>query len=154
MKKRFFILFSLILLNGCSRELVEKMYDVDYGTTNRFAKNLAPLPGQFTKDAAALDRLLSSFNGKVKRYWGDNDALMASKRQYVKYTDGYQSRTHVDFERGVVIVETVAKTEPEKHLREAITTTLLTPDNPAGVDLYSDLAIELRGKPFLYGLLK
>ncbi|PSW04655.1 membrane-bound lytic murein transglycosylase MltC [Photobacterium lipolyticum] len=151
MKKRFFILLSLFLLNGCSRELVEKMYDVDYGTTNRFAKNLAPLPGQFTKDAAALDRLLSSFNGKVKRYWGDNDALMASKRQYVKYTDGYQSRTHVDFERGVVIVETVAKTEPEKHLSEAIATTLLTPDNPAGVDLYSDLAIELKGKPFLYG---
>ncbi|MDX1304151.1 membrane-bound lytic murein transglycosylase MltC [Photobacterium sp.] len=151
MKTRFVILLSVILLNGCSRELVEKIYDVDYGTTNRFAKNLAPLPGQFTKDAAALERLLSSFNGKVKRYWGDNDALMAGKRQYVKYTDGYQSRTHVDFERGVVIVETVAKTEPEKHLREAIATTLLTPDNPAGVDLYSDLAIELKGKPFLYG---
>lgn len=151
MKKRLFILLSLILLNGCSREFVEKIYDVDYSTTNRFAKNLAPLPGQFTKDDAALDRLLSTFHGNIKRYWGDNDVLMASKRQYVKYTDGYQSRSHVDFERGVVIVETIAKVEPENHLKEAITNTLLTPDNPAGVDLYSDLAVELKGEPFLYG---
>ncbi|WP_299020456.1 membrane-bound lytic murein transglycosylase MltC [uncultured Photobacterium sp.] len=150
MKKRA-LLLSLLLLSGCSREIVEKFYDVDYTATNRFAKNLAPLPGQFTKDAAALDRLMNSFNGKVKRYWGDQDSLVASKRQYVKYTDGYLSRAHVDFVRGVVIVETVATTEPEKHLKEAITTTLLTPDNPAGVDLYSDSAIELNGKPFLYG---
>ncbi|MBC7006216.1 membrane-bound lytic murein transglycosylase MltC [Photobacterium sp. BZF1] len=145
------LFLSLLLLSGCSREFIEQLYDVDYTTTNRFANNLAPLPGQFTQDTAALDRLMNSFNGQVKRYWGDNDSLVASKRQYVKYTDGYQSRAHVDFERGVVIVETVAKTEPTKHLKEAITTTLLTPDNPGGVDLYSDSAIELSGKPFLYG---
>ncbi|MGF1732038.1 membrane-bound lytic murein transglycosylase MltC [Photobacterium kasasachensis] len=150
MKKRALIL-SLLLLSGCSREFVEKFYDVDYTTTNRFAKNLAPLPGQFTKDAAALDRLMNNFSGQVKRYWGDNDSLVAGKRQYVKYTDGYKSRAHVDFVRGVVIVETVATTEPENHLKEAITTTLLTPDNPGGVDLYSDSGIDFNGKPFLYG---
>ncbi|UXI01693.1 membrane-bound lytic murein transglycosylase MltC [Photobacterium sp. TY1-4] len=150
MKKRALIL-SLLMLSGCSREFVENIYDVDYGTTNRFAKNLAPLPGQFTKDAAALDRLMDSFSGQVHRYWGDDDNLVAGKRQYVKYTDGYQSRAHVDFVRGVIVVETVATTEPEKHLKEAITTTLLTPDDPAGVDLYSDSGIEFNGKPFLYG---
>ncbi|UTV28131.1 membrane-bound lytic murein transglycosylase MltC [Photobacterium atrarenae] len=150
MKKRALI-FSLLMLSGCSREFVEKIYDVDYGTTNRFAKNLAPLPGQFTKDAAALDRLMASFSGQVHRYWGEDDNLVAGKRQYVKYTDGYQSRAHVDFVRGMIIVETVATTEPEKHLKEAITTTLLTPDDPAGVDLYSASAIEFNGKPFLYG---
>ncbi|KLV05159.1 MULTISPECIES: membrane-bound lytic murein transglycosylase MltC [Photobacterium] len=150
MKVRALIL-SVLLLSGCSREFVEKIYDVDYTTTNRFAKNLAPLPGQFTKDEAALDRLINSFSGQVKRHWGDNDSLIASKRQYVKYTDGYQSRAHVDFERGVVIVETVAKTDPTRHLKDAIATTLLTPDDPAGVDLYSDSAIDLHGKPFLYG---
>ncbi|MGR2766314.1 membrane-bound lytic murein transglycosylase MltC [Photobacterium ganghwense] len=150
MKVRALIL-SVLLLSGCSREFVEKIYDVDYTTTNRFAKNLAPLPGQFTKDEAALDSLINSFSGQVKRHWGDNDSLIASKRQYVKYTDGYQSRAHVDFERGVVIVETVAKTDPTRHLKDAIATTLLTPDDPAGVDLYSDSAIDLHGKPFLYG---
>ncbi|MGF1701539.1 membrane-bound lytic murein transglycosylase MltC [Photobacterium makurazakiensis] len=145
------LLLSLLLLSGCSREFIEGLYDVNYTTTNRFANNLAPLPGQFTRDAAALDRLMNNFSGQVRRHWGDNDSLVASKRQYVKYTDGYQSRAHVDFERGVVIVETVAKTEPENHLREAINNTLLTPDNPGGVDLYSDSAIDLKGKPFLYG---
>jgi membrane-bound lytic murein transglycosylase C len=150
MNKHFFLLLSLFLLNGCSREFIEQIYDVDYSTTNRFAKNLASLPGQFTKDPAELNRLIGSFNGKIKRQWGNDNALVSSKRQYVKYTDGYQSRAHVDFDRGIVTIETVAKTEPEKHLKEAITTTLLTPDNPAGVDLYSDMAIELKGKPFLY----
>ncbi|MGF1680732.1 membrane-bound lytic murein transglycosylase MltC [Photobacterium minamisatsumaniensis] len=145
------LLLSLLLLSGCSREFIEGLYDVNYTATNRFANNLAPLPGQFTRDAAALDRLMNNFSGQVRRHWGDNDSLVASKRQYVKYTDGYQSRAHVDFERGVVIVETVAKTEPENHLREAINNTLLTPDDPGGVDLYSDSAIDLKGKPFLYG---
>ncbi len=131
------------MLNGCSREFIEQLYDVDYTTTNRFANNLASLPGQFTKDPAELNRLIGSFSGKVKRQWGDDNALVSSKRQYVKYTDGYQSRAHVDFDRGIVTIETVAKTEPEKHLKEAITTTLLTPDNPAGVGLYSDHAFVL-----------
>ncbi|MGF1727845.1 membrane-bound lytic murein transglycosylase MltC [Photobacterium nomapromontoriensis] len=149
--KTHLLLLSLLLLGGCSREFIESFYDVNYSTTNRFATNLAPLPGQYTKDAAAFDTLMNSFSGQVKRHWGDNDSLVASKRQYVKYTDGYLSRAHVDFERGVVIVETVAKTEPERHLREAIRSTLLTPEDPGGVDLYSDSAIKLTGKPFLYG---
>ncbi|KLV06268.1 murein transglycosylase [Photobacterium aquae] len=150
--KRKAILLAALILSGCSREFVEEhVYQVDYTTTNRFANNLAPLPGQFTKDTVAFDQLMNSFSGQVKRYWGDDDALVASKRQYVKYTDGYQSRAHVDFERGVVIVETVAKTEPTAHLRQAIATTLLTPEDPAGVDLYSDSDIKLDGKPFLYG---
>ncbi|PSW21681.1 membrane-bound lytic murein transglycosylase MltC [Photobacterium swingsii] len=149
MKKRL-VLLSLLALSGCSREFIEKIYDVDYTTTNRFANNLAPLPGQFTKDLVALDKLINSFNGEVERYWG-NDSMIASKHHYVKYTDGYQSRAHVDFDRGVVVVGTVAKTDPEKHLKAAIVTTLLTPDDPAGVDLYSDQKIQVGGKPFLFG---
>ncbi|CAH0532586.1 Membrane-bound lytic murein transglycosylase C [Vibrio stylophorae] len=149
---RFTALVCLLLaLSGCSREMVERIYDVDYDTTNRFAKNLAPLPGQFTKDIAAMDRLINNFSGEIEHRWGSNDVLIASKRDYVKYTDGYLSRAHVDFTRGIVTVETVAKDDPQLHLRNAIITTLLTPYDPAGVDLFSARDVSLQGKPFLLG---
>lgn len=151
MKKALLLATFTLLLSGCSREVVEKVYKVDYAPTNRFAKNLAPLPGQFTKDTAALDRLIQTFSGQVKQRWGNDNVLMASKRHYVKYTDGYQSRAHVDFDKGMVTIETVATTNPKQHLIDAIATTLLTPADPAEVDLYSAQDFALSGSPFLLG---
>ncbi|MDD9157324.1 membrane-bound lytic murein transglycosylase MltC [Aliivibrio sp. S4TY2] len=150
MKKIILIASACLFLTSCSRESIESTFGVNYDTTNRFAKNLAPLPGQFTKDIKALDSLISSFSGNVEKRWGKNNLVIAGKSSYVKYTDGYLSRSQVNFSTGQVTVETVAGTEPKAHLRQAIITTLLTPDDPAGVDLYSDAAVTLGGKPFLY----
>ncbi|UJF19074.1 membrane-bound lytic murein transglycosylase MltC [Vibrio sp. SS-MA-C1-2] len=151
--RRLLLLVTILLLNSCSRETVSNLYDVDYAPTNRFAKNLAPTPppGQYEKDLDALDRLVQSFSGEIRQRWGDNNVLIAGKRDYVKYTDDYQSRSHVDFERGVITIETVATTEPKEHLKQAIATTLLTPYNPADVDLFSASSIKLEGTPFLLG---
>ncbi|RND29597.1 DUF3393 domain-containing protein, partial [Vibrio cholerae] len=44
----------------------------------------------------------------------------------------------------------VSPIDPKAHLRNAIITTLLTPDDPAHVDLFSSKDIELKGQPFLY----
>lgn len=54
MKKLSYFLAAM-LLTGCSREFIESIYDVNYEPTNRFAGNLAELPGQFEKDTGALD---------------------------------------------------------------------------------------------------
>ncbi|SHF24736.1 membrane-bound lytic murein transglycosylase MltC [Vibrio gazogenes] len=145
------LLFVIPLLTGgCSRELIEKIYDVNYEPTNRFAKHLAPLPGQFMKDAAALDALISSFTGKIEHRWGTKEVKIAGKTNYVKYIDDYRSRADVNFNQGQITVETVATTEPLVHLKKAIVTTLLTPDDPKHVDLFSSEKIVLKGKPFLY----
>ncbi|EIJ2230909.1 membrane-bound lytic murein transglycosylase MltC [Vibrio parahaemolyticus] len=149
MKKIAFIAAAL-LLAGCSREFVERMYDVNYEPTNRFAHNLAELPGQFEKDTAALDALINSFSGNIKKRWGQREVKYAGKSNYVKYIDNYLSRTEVDFKKGLITIETVSPTEPQKHLRNAIITTLLTPDDPANVDLFSSKEIKLEGQPFLY----
>lgn len=138
------------LTTGCSREWVEKVYDINYEPTNRFAKHLAPLPGQFQKDLAALDNLIASFSGKVELKWGKNELKFAGKTNYVKYIDDYQSRADVNFDKGLITVETVASTDPKAHLKSAIVTTLLTPDDPAHVDLFSSQNIKLEGQPFLY----
>jgi len=149
MKKLTFCLTALLLV-GCSREFIESIYEVDYEPTNRFAKNLAQLPGQFQKDTAALDALINSFNGNIQKRWGRNEIKVAGKSNYVKYIDNYLSRSEVNFAKGTIIVETVSPTEPKVHLKNAIITTLLTPDDPANVDLFSSKSIKLEGRPFLY----
>ncbi|EGU34683.1 membrane-bound lytic murein transglycosylase MltC [Vibrio scophthalmi] len=142
--------FTALMLVGCSREFVESFYDVNYEPTNRFAKNLAQLPGQFQKDTAALDALISSFSGNIEKRWGSREIKVAGKNNYVKYIDNYLSRSEVDFQKGTIIIETVSPTDPKLHLKNAIMTTLLTPDDPANVDLFSSKSITLEGRPFLY----
>lgn len=149
-RKKITLFVLLFLLAGCSREFIEGLYDVDYEPTNRFAKNLASLPGQFEKDTAAFDALINSFTGKIENKWGQNEIKIAGKSNYVKYIDDYTSRAEVDFSKGTILVETVATTEPLSHLKKAIITTLLTPDDPKHVDLFSSQNIELKGQPFLY----
>ncbi|PKF50075.1 membrane-bound lytic murein transglycosylase MltC [Enterovibrio nigricans] len=153
MKFYRYLAFLLIplLTSGCSREMIESIYQIDYDATNRFAKNLAPLPGQFEKDFAALDTLINSFNGNIEVRWGKNEIYVSGKRDYVKYTDNYMSRARVDFANGLVTIETVATTEPKQHLKQAIVTTLLTPNDPASVDLYSAADVPISGTPFLQG---
>lgn len=136
MKKLIYFLVPLLLV-GCSREFIEKIYDVNYEPTNRFAKNLAELPGQYVKDTKALDALINSFNGNIQKRWGSREVKVAGKSNYVKYIDNYLSRAEVNFSKGLITIETVSPTEPEKHLKAAIVTTLLTPDDPSSVDLFS-----------------
>jgi len=148
--KKLACCLAVLILAGCSREFVESIYDVNYEPTNRFAKNLAQLPGQFEKDTAALDALISSFSGNIEKRWGSREIKVAGKSNYVKYIDNYLSRTEVNFQKGKITVETVSPTDPEGHLKKAIVTTLLTPDDPMNVDLFSSQDIELKGQPFLY----
>ncbi|MCK6263059.1 membrane-bound lytic murein transglycosylase MltC [Vibrio sp. ZSDE26] len=143
-------LVSATTLTGCSREFIENIYSVNYEPTNRFATNLAELPGQFEKDLGALDALISSFSGNIEKRWGSREIKVAGKSNYVKYIDNYLSRSEVNFDKGTIIVETVSPTDPKKHLKSAIVTTLLTPDDPANVDLFSSKSIKLEGRPFLY----
>lgn len=149
MRKLAYLLFALTLV-GCSREFIEGMYDVNYEPTNRFARNLAELPGQFEKDTAALDALIDSFSGNIEKRWGKSEVKFAGKSNYVKYIDNYMSRSEVNFDKGLITIETVSPTDPKGHLKNAIITTLLTPDDPAQVDLFSSKDIRLEGQPFLY----
>ncbi|MGP8308443.1 membrane-bound lytic murein transglycosylase MltC [Vibrio sp. YIC-376] len=148
--KKIVFLVTALLMAGCSREFVENVYDVDYEPTNRFANNLAEMPGQFEKDTAAFDSLIDSFSGDIQKRWGKREIKYAGKSNYVKYIDNYLSRAEVDFQKGVITIETVSPTEPQKHLKNAIITTLLTPEDPANVDLFSSKEIKLGGQPFLY----
>jgi membrane-bound lytic murein transglycosylase C len=111
------------------------------------------LPANFafmSDDVQALLLEYAFFNDQVNQRWGV-DASFASQKSYVKYLDDYLSRAKVDFNKGQLIVETLATSEPKQQLKAAIVTALLTPDDPSGVDIYSATKIDANGKPFLLG---
>ncbi|MFQ5993446.1 MAG: murein transglycosylase domain-containing protein [Acidiferrobacterales bacterium] len=96
-------------------------------------------------------QLVAFFRKEVGKEWGADEVLVPSRKRYVKYMQNYKSRAVVDFDTGAIKVETLDLRDAS--LRSAIVTTLLTPNDPRSVDLYSDKPVKLTGKPYLYGLV-
>lgn len=107
-------------------------------------------PATLKNDLASFKKIIESFSKSVKGKWGDRDFEIASPKRYVKYTQDYQSRALVNFDTGIVTVETLDTKTPLESLHQAIVITLLTPNDPRSVDLYSSKPIELGSEPFLY----
>ena len=101
------------------------------------------------------DNLMALLTGKVKKTWGKKEVKLPSRVQYIKYTQNYKSRAVVDFDAGLVTVETLDDKDPRASLKNAIVTTLLTPNDPRAVDLFSDNAVKLTSdkEPYLLGLV-
>lgn len=99
--------------------------------------------------------LVNLLTGNVKKTWGRKEVKLPSRVQYVKYTQNYRSRAVVDFDAGEITVETLDEKDPRGSLKNAIVTTLLTPDDPRAVDLFSDNAVTLTSdkEPYLLGLV-
>ncbi len=104
--------------------------------------------------AGDVRRLVKLLSGEVDREWGRKERVLPTPHRYVKYTQNYKSRAIIDFDRGLIRVETLDKERPVGSLRNAIVTTLLTPDDPRAVDLYSAKTVKLSGRPYLYNLVK
>ena len=100
-----------------------------------------------------FNTLVSVLNGNVGKEWGKDEILVATRSRYVKYTQNYKSRAIINFDNGLITIETLADKNANSNLKNAIVTTLLTPDDPRAVDLFSDKKIKLSGTPFLYKLV-
>lgn len=105
-------------------------------------------------DARELARLVESLRGHVRHTWGGRSTVLPSRHRYVKYTQNYQSRAIVNFDSGEITVETLDRQHTARSLQSAIVTTLLTPDDPRAVDLYSARTVRLSGTPYLAGLVR
>ena len=113
----------------------------------------AELPENFAElsdDVQAVILEYAFFSEKANQVWG-NDFEEASVRTFVKYLDDYHTRVHIDFDRGRLRVESERSQTPLKSLKQAIVATLLTPADPAAVDLYTAADMGITGKPFLAG---
>ncbi|MDO9514869.1 MAG: murein transglycosylase domain-containing protein [Syntrophales bacterium] len=117
----------------------------------RYTANPKALERDIQRLQAESARLIEGFRRAVGGVWGEGEIRESTPREYVKYTQNYLSRASVDFSRGEITVETLDRGDPLKSLKSAIVTTLLTPDDPRAVDIYSSGAVELGKIPFLYG---
>ena len=109
-------------------------------------------PSSWPRELQELKNRIDKFRKLVDSIWGKEEQPESGPKDYVKYTDKYYNRAHIDFEAGTVTVETLAPVDQREYLKKAIVTTLLTPDDPREVDLYSDSAPGegKNSKPFLY----
>ncbi len=116
-------------------------------------------PEAVLRDLRTIQRdfhnIMAALTGRVRQTWGEKDVKVPEQKKYVKYTQNYMSRAIVDFDAGTIVVETLDEKTPKDSLRHAIVTTLLTPNDPRAVDLFSDKAITLTGDkpPYLLGLV-
>lgn len=150
-------------LSGCSvRQAVDIATAGDPVTAARRAvsgrlHSYARDPEILIKDArtvrSAFNELVAALRGEAGEVWGKNPST-PQRKVYVKYSQSYRSRAIVDFDRGTVRVETLDQNDPERSLIDAITITLLTPDDPRAVDVYSAKPVELGGDPYLRGLVR
>jgi membrane-bound lytic murein transglycosylase C len=102
-----------------------------------------------------FEAILAVLGVNVEKTWGKDEVKLPEQKKYVKYTQNYKSRAIVDFDSGEILVETLDDQDPQRSLKNAVITTILTPQDPRAVDLFSDKEIVLTGDkdPYLFGLV-
>lgn len=155
------LLLLAVLLAGCSStdirdiQAIAKAEDpakLAAQVLDKKGRYYATHPQQLSADIKAFKAKIDKFQRLISALWGEDDVQESGPKDYVKYTDKYYNRAHINFETGMVTVETIAPDSQQEYLKKAIATTLLTPDDPRQVDLYSDAAPTpgSKSKPFLY----
>ena len=125
----------------------------------RRLENYGRDPQALLRDLRSIQRdfqtLMAALSGEVGKQWGGKEIKLPEQKKYVKYTQNYRSRAIVDFDAGHILIETLDEKNPPASLKNAIITTLLTPDDPRSVDLFTDKEISLTGdkEPYLLGLV-
>jgi len=157
------ILTCCLLATACSRyEAANIVLSKDPAQAARYAlrhrgdiykRNPLKLAQDIKAAKRNLDQLAALLRKNVGKEWGADEILTPTRTRYIKYTQNYRSRAIVNFDSGLVTIETLDQDRGRTSLRNAIVTTLLTPDDPRAVDLYSDKTVTLSGTPYLYGLV-
>ncbi|MBS0151665.1 MAG: DUF3393 domain-containing protein [Nitrospira sp.] len=178
MRASIFLLVSLLLLGGCESadRVLTNTERVLGSRTGRTVLDIATGkdpkqilkervdtyqrdPEAVIRDLRTIQRdfntIMTALTGKVRQTWGEKEIKVPEQKKYVKYTQNYMSRTIVDFDNGTILVETLDDKAPKESLKNAIVTTLLTPDDPRSVDLFSDKPVTLTSDhaPYLLGLV-
>ena len=158
MKKILCSTIALLALTGCSKN------DIYTLTKAAITKNPAALkslgtskaigyatnPKQLKKDLQFLEEFIDN----IASIWGEDNVQVPKKKEYVKYMQNYKSRALIDFDKGIVTIETIDIRNTKNSLQEAIVTTLLLPDDPRAADLFGANKVKLGATPYLLGEVK
>ena len=122
------------------------------------AVHYANNPKKLSSDLEDIDKnilgVLKSLIENASKSWGEQNVKIPKKKEYVKYMQNYKSRALIDFDRGLITVETLDLKNSKESLKNAIVTTLLLPDDPRSADLFGSKKIKLGATPYLLGEVK
>jgi membrane-bound lytic murein transglycosylase C len=116
----------------------------------------AELPENFAElsdDVQSVILEFMFFPDRANKVWG-RDLAVSGVRSLVKYLDNYHTQVRIDFDAGTIHIENRGSKTPLQALTHAIEATLLTPADPAAVDLRTAADFGLTGTPFLAGKVK
>ena len=121
----------------------------------QYARNPNALLQDLQEAKKDLEAILVALGVNVGKTWGKDEVKLPEQKKYVKYTQNYKSRAIVDFDTGEILIETLDQQDPQLSLKNAVITTILTPEDPRAVDLFSDKEIVLTGDktPYLFNLI-
>ena len=131
--KKYIVLAIIPFLFACSSSTINNDYDE-----------------AFAKDTRGLDILTGQFSHNIDQIWGVNELLVASRKDYVKYTDSFYTRSHISFDEGSIMIETLGDTS---RLYHSIIHTLLMGSDAKGIDLFASGDVPISSNPFLVGLV-
>lgn len=147
--KKVLLSFILIFFAGCSAGDIQNIANIatskdPIGTLSSIAQKKA-----INYTSVELAKIIEAFKKNIDQKWG-KESKTPTPKEYVKYTQNYKSMAYVNFDKGEILVQTIDTQNPMSSLKNAIITTLLTPEDPRAVDLYSDSEIKISNKPYLY----
>lgn len=159
--KKIALLIPLILmLSSCSTQDWKALSKL---TNSKDAKNYAKekrdyyksKPQELMTDLKKVQQLFSKLETKVREKWGDQENDFPSKQVYVKYTNQYQDKVIVNFDKNYLRIETIDQKGYLERLQNLMVQALLAPDDPNEVDMFSDKPYKISNKePFLYNQVK
>jgi len=158
----FAFVSCLITLTGCqsvsSFKSLQSVKDLsnqikqadDIKDIKAIAKQAKTSKALIQADLKVVKALYAKLDEKVNKRWGQSNTQLPSKKKYVKYSNDYQARAIVDFDKGTVRIETLTTQSPLWSLKKAVATTLLTTSDPTKTDIFSSNTPDTQGVPFLY----
>lgn len=107
-----------------------------------------PLP--LVKDTHGFEILVGQLAHHIEEQWGPNEVVIAGSKDYVKYSNHYQTRAHINFQKGILTVETLTGEDPQACLRQAMRQILLMGEEACHRHLFDDEETLTSLHPFLY----
>ena len=163
MFKKILLLLIVISLTSCkstanlasirSAENLIKQIKADNTDVVSIANQAIKTNKLIQQDISNIKALLNELSKHIHDVWGEDNPRLPSNKKLVKYTNNYKARAIVDFEKGLILIETLADNTKAKtigNLQSAIVTTLLTNADPNKTDIFSSDAPKISGKPYLY----
>lgn len=105
------IIVALLAIGITSQPLraADDFDSIDALLDKQFAGTDAILERRFNAVEKAIDKAFKGLSNKIEVDWGADDLVMPSAHQWVDYSPDMQTRRIMDFEAGVLRIETIIK---------------------------------------------